>query len=198
MSISFSGPTLRHALVTKSTVATHLMLVTGGVAFLALLAQIALPIPGSPVPVTGQTLGVLLIGSSYGAALGSATFLSYLLIGIAGVPVFAHQGAGLARLTGATGGYLVGMLLATYLVGYLSGRKWDQRLQTSIFTMLAGSVVTFTFGLIWLHSFTDKSWSWTFNAGLTPFILGEVIKIGIAGTSLPVIWRVVQKRLNSK
>jgi len=64
--------------------------------------------------------------------------------------------------------------------------------------MLAGSVVTFTFGLIWLHSFTDKSWSWTFNAGLTPFILGEVIKIGIAGTSLPVIWRVVQKRLNTK
>jgi biotin transport system substrate-specific component len=198
MSISFSGPTLRHALVTKSTVATQAMLVTGGVAFLALLAQIALPIPGSPVPVTGQTLGVLLIGSSYGAALGSVTFLSYLLIGIAGVPVFAHQGAGLARLTGATGGYLVGMLLATYLVGYLSGRKWDQRLQTSIFTMLAGSVVTFTFGLIWLHSYTDKSWSWTINAGLTPFILGEVIKIGIAGTSLPVIWRVIQKRLNSK
>jgi len=198
MSISFSGPTLRHALVTKSTVATQAMLVTGGVAFLALLAQIALPIPGSPVPVTGQTLGVLLIGSSYGAALGSVTFLSYLLIGIAGVPVFAHQGAGLARLTGATGGYLVGMLLATYLVGYLSGRKWDQRLQTSIFTMLAGSVVTFTFGLIWLHSYTDKSWSWTINAGFTPFILGEVIKIGIAGTSLPVIWRVIQKRLNSK
>lgn len=198
MSLSFSGPTLRHALVAKSTVATQAMLVTGGVAFLALLAQIALPIPGSPVPVTGQTLGVLLIGSSYGAALGSVTFLSYLLIGIAGVPVFAHQGAGLARLTGATGGYLVGMLLATYLVGYLSGRKWDQRLQTSIFTMLAGSVVTFTFGLIWLHSYTDKSWSWTINAGLTPFILGEVIKIGIAGTSLPVIWRVVQKRLNSK
>lgn len=198
MSLSFSGPTLRHALVAKSTVATQAMLVTGGVAFLALLAQIALPIPGSPVPVTGQTLGVLLIGSSYGAALGSFTFLSYLLIGIAGVPVFAHQGAGLARLTGATGGYLVGMLLATYLVGYLSGRKWDQRLQTSIFTMLAGSVVTFTFGLIWLHSYTDKSWSWTINAGLTPFILGEVIKIGIAGTSLPVIWRVVQKRLNSK
>jgi len=198
MSLSFSGPTLRHALVTKSTVATQAMLVTGGVAFLALLAQIALPIPGSPVPVTGQTLGVLLIGSSYGAALGSVTFLSYLLIGIAGVPVFAHQGAGLARLTGATGGYLVGMLLATYLVGYLSGRKWDQRLQTSIFTMLAGSVVTFTFGLIWLHSYTDKSWSWTINAGLTPFILGEVIKIGIAGTSLPVIWRVIQKRLNSK
>jgi len=198
MSISFSGPTLRHALVTKSTVATQAMHVTGGVAFLALLAQIALPIPGSPVPVTGQTLGVLLIGSSYGAALGSVTFLSYLLIGIAGVPVFAHQGAGLARLTGATGGYLVGMLLATYLVGYLSGRKWDQRLQTSIFTMLAGSVVTFTFGLIWLHSYTDKSWSWTINAGLTPFILGEVIKIGIAGTSLPVIWRVIQKRLNSK
>ena len=64
--------------------------------------------------------------------------------------------------------------------------------------MLAGSVVTFTFGLIWLQAYTDKSWSWTFNAGLTPFLLGEVIKIGIAGTSLPVIWRVVQKRLNSK
>lgn len=197
MSISLSGPTLRHVLVTKSTVATYIALVTGGVAFLALLAQIALPIPGSPVPVTGQTLGVLLIGSSYGAALGSATFLSYLIIGIAGVPVFAHQGSGVDRLFGATGGYLVGMLLATYLVGYLSGRKWDQRLKTSIVTMLAGSLLTFALGLFWLHQYTGKSWSWTINAGLTPFLLGEVIKIGIAGTSLPIIWRVVQKRLNN-
>jgi biotin transport system substrate-specific component len=185
--------TLRSSVFPRSTALTNTLLVAGGVFFLAALAQVALPIPGSPVPVTGQTLGVLLIGTSYGTALGLFTFLSYLLVGVAGAPVFAEGGHGLTRLTGATGGYLAGMLLATVIVGALAGRRWDQRLRSALPTMLIGDAIIFSFGLYWLHSFTGKSWSWTLAAGFTPFIFGEVIKIAIAGTSLPLVWRFVQK-----
>ena len=160
---------------------------------LALLAQVALPIPGSPIPVTGQTLGVLLIGTSYGATLGITTFLTYLFIGIAGAPIFAGGAHGLSRLTGATGGYLVGMLVASFVVGALAGRKWDQRINKALFTMLLGDVIIFSFGLLWLHASLGKSWSWTIAAGFTPFIIGEVLKVAIAGTSLPLVWRFVQK-----
>ena len=126
--MTISAISLRSAVFGRATVATNTALVAGGVLALSLLAQVALPIPGSPIPVTGQTLGVLLIGTSYGATLGVTTFLTYLLIGLAGAPVFAGGAHGLSRLTGATGGYLIGMLLASFVVGALAGRKWDQRI----------------------------------------------------------------------
>ena len=167
------------------------LLVFGGALFLAALAQVVIPVPGSPVPVTGQTLGVLLLATAYGANLGAATFALYLLIGLAGAPVFANQGHGTERLIGPTGGYLVGMLIASWVLGALAGRKWDQRFLSAITTMFIGNVIIFTFGLIWLHEYTGKDWAWTFSAGLTPFIFGEILKIVIAGTSLPALWKVV-------
>jgi biotin transport system substrate-specific component len=167
------------------------LLVFGGALFLAALAQVVIPVPGSPVPVTGQTLGVLLLATAYGANLGAATFALYLLIGLAGAPVFANQGHGIERLIGPTGGYLIGMLIASWVLGSLAGRKWDQRFLSAITTMLIGNVIIFTFGLIWLHEYTGKDWAWTFSAGLTPFIFGEILKIVIAGTSLPALWKVV-------
>jgi len=193
MSLSAST-SLRTAVFPRTSALTNVVAVIGGAAFLAVLAQIALPIPGSPVPVTGQTLGVLLIGASYGTQLGLLTFLTYMLVGLAGAPVFADGASGLARLSGPTGGYLVGMLVATFVVGALAGRRWDQQLRTALPAMLLGNIVIFSFGMFWLHSYTDKSWSWTVSAGLTPFILGEVLKIAIAGTSLPLVWRVIQKQ----
>ncbi len=167
------------------------LLIFGGALFLAALAQVAIPVPGSPVPVTGQTLGVLLLATAYGANLGASTFALYLLIGLAGAPVFANQGHGLERLIGPTGGYLVGMLIASWVLGALAGRKWDQRFLSAITTMFIGNIIIFTFGLIWLHEYTGKDWAWTFRAGLTPFIFGEILKIVIAGTSLPALWKVV-------
>jgi biotin transport system substrate-specific component len=167
------------------------LLVFGGALFLAALAQVVIPVPGSPVPVTGQTLGVLLLATAYGANLGAATFALYLLIGLAGAPVFANQGHGIERLIGPTGGYLVGMLIASWVLGALAGRKWDQRFLSAITTMFIGNVIIFAFGLIWLHEYTGKDWAWTFSAGLTPFIFGEILKIVIAGTSLPALWKVV-------
>ena len=166
--MSLSATSLRSTLIPRSTALTNAVLVVSGVLGLAALAQIALPVPGSPVPVTGQTLGVLILGTAYGSTLGVTTFALYILVGIAGAPVFANSGHGLDRIAGPTGGYLVGMLI--------------------------GTVTTFTFGLVWLQQYTGESWSWTFNAGLTPFIFGEMLKIAIAGTSLPVVWRVVNRK----
>ena len=193
MSIS-STATLRGALITRSTVSTKIALVVGGTAFLALMAQIAVPVPGSPVPVTGQTLGALLLGSAYGASLGFTTFATYLLVGFIGAPVFASGAHGLSRITGATGGYLVGMLLASLITGYLAGRKWDQKIFTVIPTMLIGDLVIFSAGLFWLHHSLHATWATTFKFGFTPFIVGEVFKIAIASTAMPTLWRFVPKQ----
>jgi biotin transport system substrate-specific component len=194
--MSVATTTLRATVFPRSTVMTKAGFVIAGVAFLSLLAQIAIPVPGSPVPVTGQTLGVLLLATSYGATLGTTTFLFYLLVGALGVPVFANGGSGLDRIVGATGGYLVGMLLTSALLGYLGGRKWDQKFKTALPAMLIGNVLTFALGLIWLNQFTGKDWAWTISAGFTPFIIGEILKIAIAGTSLPIIWQFVQRKIS--
>ena len=192
--MSSTATSLRSSLMPRTTALANAVLVVSGVFALAILAQIAIPVPGSPVPVTGQTLGVLLIGTAYGSTLGVTTFALYLLAGIAGAPVFANNGFGIDRVIGATGGYLIGMLVATYIVGQLARLRLDQKFLTALPSMLIGTVITFGFGLIWLQQYTGKDWAWTINAGLTPFIVGEVLKIAIAGTSLPIIWRLVNRK----
>ena len=198
--MSLHSGSLRSAVFPRSTALTQALFVVGGVGFISLLAQISLPVQGSPVPVTGQTLAVLLIGTTYGARLGLLTFATYLLAGIAGAPIFAPSATsanhGIARLTGATGGYLVGMLVASLLLGYLADRKADQKFRTSFPALLLGDLVIFTFGLAWLHASLDMTWAATFKAGLTPFILGEALKIAITATSLPLIWRRISRSLN--
>ena len=192
--MSLSATSLRSSLIPRTTVLSNAVLVVSGVLGLAALAQIAIPVPGSPVPVTGQTLGVLILGTTYGSTLGVTTFAMYILAGIAGAPVFANSGHGLDRIIGATGGYLIGMLVATFVLGQLARFRLDQKFLTALPSMLIGTITTFSFGLVWLHQYTGQSWSWTFNAGLTPFIVGEALKIAIAGTSLPAIWRVVNRK----
>jgi biotin transport system substrate-specific component len=194
--MSISTGSLRATVFPRSTALTHAGFIVGGTLFIAALAQIAIPVPGSPVPVTGQTLAVYLIGTTYGARLGFATFSTYLLAGIAGAPVFAPAATqGLARLTGATGGYLIGMLIAVLVLGALADRKADQKFKTSFPALILGSVIVFAFGLIWLNVSLNLTWAQTISAGLTPFIFGEVIKIAITATSLPLIWRRISKKL---
>jgi biotin transport system substrate-specific component len=164
------------------------------------MAQVSIPVPGSPVPVTGQTLAALLVGTTYGARLGFTTFATYLLAGIAGAPIFAPSATsanhGIDRVMGATGGYLIGMLLASLLLGYLADRKADQKFLTSYPALLLGEVIIFGIGLLWLHNSLNLSWSATIAAGFTPFILGEALKIAIVGTSLPLVWRKIASTLN--
>ena len=192
--------TLRTTVVTRSTALTEALFVVGGVAFIAAMAQVSVPVPGSPVPVTGQTLAVLLVGTTYGARLGLTTFAAYLFAGIAGAPIFAPSATsanhGMDRVMSATGGYLVGMLVASLVLGYLADRKADQKFLTSYPALLIGEVVIFGFGLTWLHNSLNLSWSATFAAGFTPFIIGEILKIAIVGTSLPLIWRKISATLN--
>jgi biotin transport system substrate-specific component len=199
--MSIQSSSLRATVFPRSSALTQALFVVGGIGFISLLAQISLPVPGSPVPVTGQTLAVLLIGTTYGARLGFITFASYLLAGIAGAPIFAPSATsanhGIARLTGATGGYLVGMLVASLLLGYLADRKADQKFTTSFPALLLGDVVIFAFGLTWLHASLDMTWAQTFKAGFTPFILGEALKIAITATSLPLVWRKISRSLKN-
>ena len=201
--MSLHSGSLRATVFPRSTALTEALFVVGGIGFISLLAQIAIPVPGSPVPVTGQTLAVLLIGTTYGARLGFITFATYLLAGIAGAPIFAPSATsatsanhGLDRLLGATGGYLVGMLLASLVLGYLADKKADQSFKTSFPALLAGNAIIFSFGLFWLHQSLGFTWSETIAAGLTPFIVGEVIKVAIVATSLPLVWRKISRSLN--
>lgn len=198
--MSLHQGSLRATVFPRSTALTQALFVMGGVGFITLMAQVAIPVPGSPVPVTGQTLAVLLIGTTYGARLGVTTFATYLLAGLAGAPVFAPSATaanhGIDRLLGATGGYLVGMFVASLLLGYLADRKADQKFKTSFPALLLGDATIFFFGLTWLHFSLELSWSATFAAGLTPFIFGELLKIAITATSLPLIWRKISRTLN--
>ena len=187
--------TLRSVLAPRSSALTHALFIVGVTAFIAAMAQVSLPVPGSPVPVTGQTLAVLLVGTTYGARLGVATFSTYLLAGIAGAPIFAGGTYGIDRVLGATGGYLFGMLLASAVLGFLAERRADQKFSTSFPALLLGNLIIFSFGLTWLHFSLDLTWAKTFSMGLTPFILGEALKIAIVATSLPLIWRKISERI---
>jgi len=198
--MSIQSGSLRATIFPRSTALTQALFLVGGVGFISLLAQISVPVPGSPVPVTGQTLAVLLIGTTYGARLGVLTFATYLLAGIAGAPIFAPSATsanhGIDRLVGATGGYLVGMLVASMVLGYLADKKADQKFRTSFPALLLGDAIIFAFGLLWLQASLDLTWSATIKAGLTPFIIGESIKIAITATSLPLVWRRISRSLN--
>ena len=191
--------TLRAAVAPRSTAVTHALFIVGGVGFISAMAQVSVPVPGSPVPVTGQTLAALLVGTTYGARLAVSTFATYLIAGIAGAPIFAPSATspnhGIDRVMSATGGYLVGMLVASLVLGYLADRKADQKFATSFPALLLGEVIIFGIGLTWLQRTLDLSWSATLAAGFTPFIFGEILKIAIVGTTLPLIWRKISTTL---
>ncbi|MFB0516100.1 MAG: biotin transporter BioY, partial [Candidatus Neomarinimicrobiota bacterium] len=127
-----------------------LTLVAGGSFLVALSAQAAFRLPFSPVPITGQTLAVLLVGALLGSVRGAVSLLLYLAEGIAGLPVFAAGGAGVAYFLGPTGGYLVGFVFAAALTGLLAERGWDRRVGSTLIAMLIGTVAIYAAGLAWL------------------------------------------------
>jgi biotin transport system substrate-specific component len=165
-------------------------LVVLGTALLALAARIEIPLPFSPVPVTGQTFAVLVLAAALGARLGAVTVVAYILEGIVGLPVFAGGASGLARLTGPTGGYLMGFVVAAAIIGWAAERGWTTRIPTTVATMLAGEVAIYAFGLAWLSRFPLPVG--VLDAGLYPFIAGDVYKIALAVAILPLIMRKIR------
>lgn len=155
-----------------------------GSAAISLAAQWGVAIPGTPVPLTGQTLGVLLVGAVLGSRLGSLAVLAYLAEGAAGLPVWAPGGApGLASLLGPTGGYLAGFVVAAALVGWLSERGWDRGPMRTMAAMVLGNAAIYAFGLAGLSRFVPGTELLT--QGLWPFLPGDGIKLLIASAALP-------------
>lgn len=163
------------------------LLVLGGSVLIGLMAQVAIPLPFTPVPITGQTFAVLLVGALLGSRRGALSAGLYLAEGALGLPVFAGGSGGLARLFGPTGGYLLGFVVAAGVVGWLCESGWDRRLPTAILAMLIGNGLIYLFGLPWLARFVGPERA--LAAGLWPFLAGDLIKIALAALALPLAWR---------
>jgi biotin transport system substrate-specific component len=168
-------------------------LVVAGSLLVAALAQISIHLPLTPVPITGQTLGVLLVGTSFGWLRGGLALALYLGEIAVGLPFAAEGRSGLEILSVATasGGYLWGFLLAATLCGWLANLGWDRSLRSSLGVMLLANIVIYVVGVPWLMVAIDVPVLEGFELGLYPFVVGDILKLLIAAGLLPVAWRFV-------
>ena len=175
------------------SVLRNVLLALAGSAALWISAKVQVPF--YPVPMTMQTMVVLLIGMTFGWRLGAATVLLYLAEGLAGLPVFANtpeRGIGLAYMVGPTGGYLAGFVLAAVTVGWLAERRWDRGVLTTLAAMTLGTMIIFVCGVLWLGTIIgwDKA---VLELGVLPFLPGAAFKIALATAILPLAWKAVQR-----
>jgi biotin transport system substrate-specific component len=189
--------TLRLAVFPRAGLLTDAVLVLAGTGLVAGAAQISVKLWFTPVPITGQTFAVVLVGASLGAVRGTASLLLYLWLGVAGAPIYAHHNHGWAVLTSATGGYIVGFVLAAAVTGYLAERHWDRQLSSAIAAMLTGNVIVYLVGLPWLAVVLDTNLEKTLEFGLYPFVPGDVFKLYLAAALLPSAWRLVKRARGS-
>lgn len=185
--------TLADAVLPRSLV-RDVALVVGFALLTAAAAQLTFRLPWTPVPITGQTFAVLATGTVLGWRRGSLSQLLYVVLGAVGLPFYAGGASGLEVATGATGGYLIGFVLAAALVGALCERSQDRHLLTSIPAMLAGSAVIYAVGVPWLAAVLDVSAVKAMELGLVPFVIGDALKLLIAGGSAPLAWRMLRRR----
>ena len=169
------------------------LLVVLGVGLITLAAKIRVPM--WPVPVTMGTFAVLTVGALYGLRLSVITLLAYLALGAAGVAVFAGDTAGLVYMTGPTGGYLLGYLVAAATVGWLAERGWSRSVPGMIAALLLGNALIYAFGLPWMaHLFlAEKGAAWVMQWGMTNFLLGDLLKLMLAAMVVPVLWRLTAR-----
>ncbi len=185
--------TLRLALFPRTGLLVDSLLVLLGTGLVAGAAQISVALPFTPVPITGQTFAVVLVGASLGVVRGTASLSLYLLLGALGAPIYADQRHGWDVLTGASGGYIVGFVLAATVIGYLAEQRWDRRLSSAIAAMLTGNVIIYLVGLPWLAVDLGTSLEKTLELGLYPFVPGDVFKLYLAALLLPSAWRLVER-----
>lgn len=167
-------------------------LVVAGAGLTALLAQVVIPL--WPVPITGQTLAVLLVGGSLGALRGSISLALYALVGALGAPIFSEASHGWSILAGPTGGYIVGFILAAALTGWLAERRWDRKFLGGMVSYLAGSAIVFVVALPWLGATLGLTLQQTLEVGLYPFIIGGIVKAVIAAGLIRAGWFAVGRR----
>ena len=170
----------------------HIALVVAGTLFVSLCAQVY--IPTQPVPFTGQTFGVLLVGGALGFRRGLVALLLYLAIGAIGIPVYAQGGSGLHVIQGATGGYLVGFVVAAALVGRLAELGWDRRIGGALAMMAIGTAVIYAIGVPWLKVAAGLSWTDAVAGGMTKFLIWDAAKLAVAAGIFPLAWWLIGRR----
>ena len=197
--LALGRPTLADRLIRRS-IATDIVLVLAGALFTAALAQVTIPL--WPVPITGQTLAVLLVGSTLGAIRGATALATYALVGVLGLPVFAPNDdgghlTGMAALTAPSFGYILGFILSAALVGWIAERAGDRKILGAVLSFLGGTVATFAIGLPWLAISLGLTLAQTLEFGLYPFIIGGLIKAGIAAIIIPGVWAALARQKES-
>jgi biotin transport system substrate-specific component len=195
LTLAVGRPTLADHVFSRR-LATDLVLVTAGAALVAVAAQVAIPL--WPVPITGQTLAVLLVGVALGAVRGAISLTLYALLGIVGLPVFSDSSSGWSVIAGPTGGYIIGFIFAAAFTGWLAQREWDRKPVRAFLAFLAGSVIPFAFGLPWLAAALGayglpNDLQSVLIAGFYPFIVGGVIKAAIGAGIITLAWYGVRK-----
>jgi biotin transport system substrate-specific component len=195
LTIAAGRPTIADRLFAR-TILLDLVLVAAGAALTAIAAQIAIPL--WPVPVTMQTLAVLLVGVSLGAVRGALSMVLYAALGIVGLPVFSDASSGFSVIAGPTGGYIVGFIFAAGLTGWLAQRQWDRKVLRSILAFLGGTVVVFAFGLPWLAYAlgtlgAPNDLNAVLQAGFYPFIVGGIAKALLAAGIIAASWRAIER-----
>ena len=166
------------------------VLVLSGAALVGLLAQVTIHLGFTPVPITGQTLGVLLVGTALGWRRASLAMGLYVAAGVLGVPWFAGHSSGVPM---ATFGYLLGFVVASAALGWLASRGADRTVARAVTSMVVGEVIIFAIAVPWLAISLHVGLVTAISLGLTPFITGEVIKAALAGVALPATWRLVDR-----
>lgn len=190
-SLAVGRPTLADRVFARG-LAVDIVLIAAGAALTALAAQLSVPI--WPVPVTGQTLAVLLVGSALGAARGALSMALYAVLGIVGLPVFSDASSGWSVIAGPTGGYIVGFIAAAALTGWLAQAQWDRKVLRAFLAFVAGTLVTFAIGLPWLSIALGSlglpnDLAATLDSGLYPFIVGGVVKAALGAGIMALAWR---------
>jgi biotin transport system substrate-specific component len=178
-----------------SSRAIDVALVVAGALLMGGLANVSVQLPFTPVPVTGQTLGVLLVGGALGSLLGGVSMLLYLALGAIGLPFYANGDSGLEYLGFGTpsAGYLWGFVVAAVLIGRLAEKRWDRGVGSAIGAFLLGEIVIFTIGIAWLSRSLDISGEKAIELGLYPFVVGDVLKVLLAAGAFPLLWRLLQR-----
>jgi biotin transport system substrate-specific component len=172
----------------------HVALIVAGTLLIAVGAQVSFVIPGNPVPITGQTFGVLVAGGALGFRRGIAASALYVVLGIVGLPFFALGRTGLDVIWGTTGGYLIGFIVAAAIVGRLAELGWDRKVVGSVGAMLIANLAIYVVGVPWLASVTGHDLAWGISEGFVPFIAGDVLKLALAAAVFPAAWWVVGRR----